>query len=96
MDTGRAEILTKQTTGHAMTAYQAVYGLNLLAYGNELLSKPCATKPLWNRRYVTQMPNQVIKPAIEVMLTNHWKTFDDPLFTLMKARNEKAAQKHTA
>lgn len=62
--------------------------------------------------YVIPIPNQVIRPAIELFkkigiilksaknkltrLTNHWKTFDDPLFTLMNAKKEKAEQKQTA
>ena len=39
------------------------------------------------------MPNQVIKPATDVIFTNQLKTFPEPDDTLMYARNEKAVQK---
>ena len=77
---------------HINAAYQAAYGLSLLAYGSFDRSKPCATKPAWNRIYVTLIPNQVINPATDVILTNHPKTVPDPLLTLIYERNENAVQ----
>ncbi len=46
--------------------------------------------------YVTAIPNQVIKPAMEVMFWNHPKTLPEPAWTPMNARNAKEAQKKIA
>lgn len=82
--------LTKQMNGHAIAPYHAAYGFSLLANGSFERSNPWPTKPLWNRMYVTLIPNQVIKPAMLVMFTNHWKTRFEPVVTPMNDRNENA------
>lgn len=41
---------------------------------------------------MTQIPNQVMRPAIAVMLANHPNTVPEPLLTPMYARKAKHEQ----
>ena len=89
-------VLTKQITGHAIAAYHAAYGFNLLAYGRLSLSNPCNLNPLWNLKYVTLIPNHVIKPATAVIFWNHPNTRPEPLLMPMYARKAKRELKRMA
>lgn len=53
-------------------------------------------RPSSYRIYVTEIPNQVIKPAIEVIFWNQVKTLPEPLLMPMYARHENSEQKMIA
>lgn len=65
------------TIVHAIT-YQARNGWRGLLNGSVLRSIPCAFIPAWNLVYVNAIPNQVIRPAMDVMFANHPNTLFEP------------------
>lgn len=84
--------LTKAMTTVDIAAYQAKYGCRGLLNGSVFLSIPCALIPAWNRMYVTEIPNQVIRPQMDVMFENHPNTLLEPELIPMYESVVKRAQ----